>query len=58
MTIHVDFEPVGRRGECPAGGTLLDSARHLGVELVNLSTAWPVGQCRWATARCASRPNR
>jgi uncharacterized 2Fe-2S/4Fe-4S cluster protein (DUF4445 family) len=36
MTHHIDFEPVGRRGECPEGNTLLDCARHLGVNLVNL----------------------
>ena len=46
MQIHIDFEPVGRRGECPAGQTLLDSARQLGVELVNLCGG--VGTC----ARC------
>ena len=33
---HVDFEPVGRRGTCPANTSLLDAARHLGVELVSL----------------------
>ncbi len=36
MTVHVEFEPVGRRGECPAGSSLLDCARQLGVELVNI----------------------
>jgi len=36
MTHLVDFEPVGRRGECPAGLTLLDCARQLGVDLANL----------------------
>jgi uncharacterized 2Fe-2S/4Fe-4S cluster protein (DUF4445 family) len=36
MTIHIDFEPVGRRGECLPGGSLLDGARKLGVDLVNL----------------------
>jgi uncharacterized 2Fe-2S/4Fe-4S cluster protein (DUF4445 family) len=35
MTLTIDFEPVGRRGECPPGETLLDCARHLGVELVS-----------------------
>jgi uncharacterized 2Fe-2S/4Fe-4S cluster protein (DUF4445 family) len=35
MAIHVDFEPVGRRGECSPGQSLLDCARQLGVELVN-----------------------
>jgi len=36
MTFYVEFEPVGRRGECPSGGTLLDGARQLGVDLVSL----------------------
>ena len=36
MTIYVDFEPVGRRGECPDGANLLECARQLGVDLVNL----------------------
>jgi uncharacterized 2Fe-2S/4Fe-4S cluster protein (DUF4445 family) len=36
MSHHIDFEPVGRRGECRAGDSLLECARHLGVDLVNL----------------------
>jgi uncharacterized 2Fe-2S/4Fe-4S cluster protein (DUF4445 family) len=32
----IDFEPMGRRGECQAGQTLLECARRLGVELVNV----------------------
>ncbi len=32
----IDFEPVGRRGDCPDGATLLDCARLLGVGLANL----------------------
>ncbi len=36
MPIYVDFEPIGRRGECPNGQSLLDCARQLGVELINL----------------------
>jgi uncharacterized 2Fe-2S/4Fe-4S cluster protein (DUF4445 family) len=36
MSHFIDFEPVGRRGTCPAGGTLLDCARYLGVDLANL----------------------
>jgi uncharacterized 2Fe-2S/4Fe-4S cluster protein (DUF4445 family) len=35
LTYIIDFEPVGRRGPCPEGGTLLDAARTLGVDLVN-----------------------
>jgi len=46
MTFHVDFEPVGRRGECPSGSTLLDGARQLGVDLVNLcGGAGNCGRC-------------
>jgi len=33
---HIDFEPVGRRGRCPADQSLLEVARQLGVELVSL----------------------
>jgi uncharacterized 2Fe-2S/4Fe-4S cluster protein (DUF4445 family) len=36
MTVSIDFEPVGRRGECPSGESLLDCARQLGVDLVSL----------------------
>jgi uncharacterized 2Fe-2S/4Fe-4S cluster protein (DUF4445 family) len=36
MTIHIDFEPVGRRGDCPPGRSLLDCARQLGVGLINI----------------------
>lgn len=36
MSVFVDFEPVGRRGECEAGGSLLECARSLGVEMVNI----------------------
>jgi uncharacterized 2Fe-2S/4Fe-4S cluster protein (DUF4445 family) len=36
MTVHIDFEPIGRRGEFPRGQSLLDCARQLGVGLVNL----------------------
>ena len=33
---HIDFEPIGRRGQCPADQPLLDCARELGVEIVSL----------------------
>jgi uncharacterized 2Fe-2S/4Fe-4S cluster protein (DUF4445 family) len=36
MTVHIDFEPVGRRGEFPAGQSLLAYARQLGLGLVNV----------------------
>ncbi len=46
MAIHVDFEPIGRRGKGPAGQTLLDYARQLGVDLVNLcGGAGSCGRC-------------
>jgi uncharacterized 2Fe-2S/4Fe-4S cluster protein (DUF4445 family) len=32
----IDFEPIGRRGEVDAGQSVLDAARQLGVDLVNL----------------------
>lgn len=35
MTVHIDFQPIGRRGDCPEGNSLLDCARQLGVDLVN-----------------------
>jgi len=33
---QIDFEPVGRRGGCPADRSLLDCARQLGIDLVSL----------------------
>jgi uncharacterized 2Fe-2S/4Fe-4S cluster protein (DUF4445 family) len=37
LKLHrIDFEPVGRRGECPAGLSLLEAAQRLGVDLVSL----------------------
>ncbi|MCG2768622.1 MAG: ASKHA domain-containing protein, partial [Anaerolineae bacterium] len=45
MTIyHIDFEPVGLRGDCTEDGTLLDAARQLGVDLVSLCDG--KGSCR------------
>jgi uncharacterized 2Fe-2S/4Fe-4S cluster protein (DUF4445 family) len=32
----IDFEPIGRRGEVGAGQSILEGARKLGVDLVNL----------------------
>jgi uncharacterized 2Fe-2S/4Fe-4S cluster protein (DUF4445 family) len=43
MSHLIHFEPVGRRGEIPAGGTLLDHARTLGVDIVSLCGG--TGQC-------------
>ena len=36
MTFLVDFEPIGRRGECQPGDSLLECARSSGVHLVNI----------------------
>jgi len=36
MTVLIDFEPIGRRGECETGLSLLEAARELGVMLVNI----------------------
>jgi len=33
---QIEFQPIGRRGLCPAGETLLDCARRLGVDLASL----------------------
>ncbi|HNT05205.1 MAG TPA: ASKHA domain-containing protein [Anaerolineae bacterium] len=34
--VYVEFEPVGRRGPCPAAETLLEAAHALGVDLTAL----------------------
>lgn len=36
MSYRIEFEPVGRRGECPEGESLLDCARQLGVGMVSI----------------------
>jgi len=36
MRYTVDFQPIGRRGQCPADESLLEAAHRLGVELVSL----------------------
>ncbi|HEX9116403.1 MAG TPA: ASKHA domain-containing protein [Anaerolineae bacterium] len=47
MAYLVDFEPVGRRGPCPDGGTLLDAARNLGVDLASVcGGAGTCGRCK------------
>jgi len=46
MPFAIDFQPIGRRGPCPEGGSLLDAARALGVDLVNICGG--AGTC----ARC------
>lgn len=47
MPHTIDFEPVGRRGPCPEGGTLLDAARSLGVDLASVcGGAGTCGRCK------------
>jgi uncharacterized 2Fe-2S/4Fe-4S cluster protein (DUF4445 family) len=36
LSYFIDFEPLGRRGQCPGGQSLLDCARELGVDIVNI----------------------
>jgi uncharacterized 2Fe-2S/4Fe-4S cluster protein (DUF4445 family) len=33
---HIDFEPIGRRGDCPTEQSLLDCAHQLGVDLASI----------------------
>lgn len=49
MAYTIEFEPVGRRGPGPEGGTLLDAARALGVDLASVCGGG--GTC----ARCKVR---
>jgi len=47
MSYTIDFQPVGRRGPCPEGGTLLDAARALGVDLASVCGGYGTcGRCR------------
>ncbi|RLC86133.1 MAG: ferredoxin [Chloroflexi bacterium] len=47
MTVRIDFEPIGRRGECSPDQSLLDCARQLGVDLVNFcGGAGTCGRCK------------
>ncbi|MBM3157545.1 MAG: 2Fe-2S iron-sulfur cluster binding domain-containing protein [Chloroflexi bacterium] len=44
---QVDFQPLGRRGECRADQSLLECARQLGVELVSLCNGkGTCGRCK------------
>jgi len=44
---QVDFEPIGRRGECSGSGTILDAAQHLGVALISLcGGSGTCGRCK------------
>ncbi|MBN1191896.1 MAG: DUF4445 domain-containing protein [Dehalococcoidales bacterium] len=44
MAFYIEFEPVGRRGECPEGKSLLECARYLGVGLVSICGGF--GKCK------------
>lgn len=46
---QIEFQPIGRRGLCPAGETLLDCARRLGVELASLCGG--IGKCNGCRVR-------
>ena len=35
-SFQIDFEPIGRRGKCSVGKTLLECAQQLGVGLINI----------------------
>lgn len=51
-TVLIDFEPVGRRGPCARGLTLLECAHHLGVELSAVCGGnGTCGRCRVMIAR-------
>lgn len=46
-TVHVDFEPIGRRGPCKRGLHLLECAHHLGVGLAAVCGGHGTcGRCR------------
>jgi uncharacterized 2Fe-2S/4Fe-4S cluster protein (DUF4445 family) len=46
---QIEFQPIGRRGWCPAGETLLECARRLGVELASLCGG--AGKCNGCRVR-------
>jgi uncharacterized 2Fe-2S/4Fe-4S cluster protein (DUF4445 family) len=55
---QVDFEPIGRRGQCPADQSLLDCACQLGAGLVSLCGGkGTCGRCKvQVLAGCVSEP--
>ncbi len=52
MSELIEFEPVGRRGECSHEQSLLDAARHLGVDLVSLCGG--LGNCEHCRVQVVS----
>ncbi|MGC9333694.1 MAG: ASKHA domain-containing protein [Anaerolineae bacterium] len=47
MSYTIDFEPVGRRGPCPEGSTLLEAAQSLGVDLASVCGGYGAcGRCK------------
>jgi uncharacterized 2Fe-2S/4Fe-4S cluster protein (DUF4445 family) len=48
----VEFEPVGRRGRCPEGQSLLECARQLSVDLVSICGG--VGMCKHCRVQIVS----
>jgi uncharacterized 2Fe-2S/4Fe-4S cluster protein (DUF4445 family) len=46
---HIEFEPVGRRGDCTVGKSLLECARYLGVGLVSICGGF--GKCKSCKVR-------
>jgi uncharacterized 2Fe-2S/4Fe-4S cluster protein (DUF4445 family) len=52
MSYIVEFEPVGRRGECAEGKNLLECARFLGVGLVSICGGF--GKCKACKVRVTS----
>jgi uncharacterized 2Fe-2S/4Fe-4S cluster protein (DUF4445 family) len=49
LTYHIEFEPVGRRGDCAAGKSMLECARYLGVGLVSICGGF--GKCKSCKVR-------
>jgi uncharacterized 2Fe-2S/4Fe-4S cluster protein (DUF4445 family) len=49
LTYHIEFEPVGRRGDCAEGKSLLECARYLGVGLVSICGGF--GKCKACKVR-------
>ncbi len=48
----IDYEPVGRRGECPEGQSLMECARQLDVDIVSLCGG--AGSCNRCKVQIAS----